>query len=57
VSYFRVLNVSASFLTRSLETLSLLLKLMKVFFLVMPQMLMAIVSLRKPSVVLKLHVM
>jgi transposase InsO family protein len=51
------LEVSASFLTRSPKTLSLLLKLMKVFFLVMPQMLMVVVSLAKPLVVLKLHVM
>jgi hypothetical protein len=51
------LEVNASFLTRSPKNLSLLLRLMKVFFLVMPQMLMAIVSLRKLLVVLKLHVM
>jgi hypothetical protein len=50
-------EVSASFLTRSSKTLSLFLKLMKALFLVMPQILMAIVSLRKPPVVLKLHVM
>jgi hypothetical protein len=57
VYYFRVFGSNASFLTRSPKTLNLHLKLMKVSFLVMPQMIMAIVSSTKPSVVLKLHVM
>jgi hypothetical protein len=52
VSYFRVLVVSASFLTRSPKALSSHLKLMKVYFLVTPQTLMAIVSSTKPPVVL-----
>jgi transposase InsO family protein len=56
VFYFRVFEVSASFLTRSPRTLNLHLKLMKVFFLVMPQMLMAIMSSTKPPVVMKLRV-
>jgi hypothetical protein len=56
MSYFRVLVVSASFLTRSPKALSLLLKLMKVSFLVTPQTLMAIVSPTRPPVVLKSRV-
>jgi hypothetical protein len=56
MSYFRVLVVSASFLTRSPKALSLHLKLMKVSFLVTPQTLMAIVSSTKPPVVLKSRV-
>jgi transposase InsO family protein len=46
------LEVSALFLTRSPKTLSLHLKLMNVSFLVMSQILMAIVSSTKPPVVL-----
>jgi transposase InsO family protein len=56
VSSLEFLVISASFSTRSPKALSLLLKLMKVSFLVMPQTFMAIVSSTKPPVVLKSRV-
>jgi transposase InsO family protein len=53
VSYFIVFGVSVSYLTRDPKPLSLHLKLMRVFFLVMGQMSMPIVFLTKPPVELK----
>jgi transposase InsO family protein len=56
MSYFRVFGSKFFILKRSPKTLNLHLKLMKVSFLVMPQMLMAIVFSTKLPVVLKLCV-
>ena len=53
VSYFRVFGSKFFILNKKPRTLNSHLKLMKDFFLVMPQMLMAIVFSTKPPVVLK----